>query len=212
MSLDLAMLTFKHPEGAEHAFANLARIPDDADWPHELAFVEHRRRGRLVIRGTFAGHYVDIDDESDVIGRDSVVGALTGAVVGAAFGPPGFAAGLVAGASIGGLAEAGHIPELHGELFDEIRKQVPEGHSAVILFAVPPHVDAMLEAFEGAGGVPFRHSVSAGAAAALESSVGETPLVAENRWRDVADTEEAAMQAEREAAERAARTADELPY
>jgi uncharacterized membrane protein len=174
------MLTFPHIEGAERAFADVRERADGAPWLHEVGFVEHHRNGRIVVRGTFAGHYVDIEDESDFMGRDTAIGALTGAILGAAFGPPGFAVGLVAGGSIGGVVQAGHIPELHGELFDEIRANVPEGSSAVVLVAVPEHVDAMVEAFEGTGGRLIRRSLSDDAVAALEAAVNAAPPVAQD--------------------------------
>jgi hypothetical protein len=41
----------------------------------EVAFIERRRRGRIVIRGTFAGRYLDVDDTGDALGRDTVIGS-----------------------------------------------------------------------------------------------------------------------------------------
>src|SRR3954453_11994808 len=32
-----------------------------------------------VVRGTFAGHYLDVDDVADAIGHDTAVGAVAGA-------------------------------------------------------------------------------------------------------------------------------------
>ena len=52
---------------------------------------------------------------------------------GAFFGPAGLAAGLVA-AVVGGAAQAG-IPDLHDAFFDEVRADVPQGSSAVMLAA-----------------------------------------------------------------------------
>ena len=46
------------------------------------------------MRGTFAGRYVDVDERGDVIGKRTAERALTRAVAGAFFGPPGFAVGL----------------------------------------------------------------------------------------------------------------------
>ncbi len=175
MSLDLALLVFPRIEGAEHAYADVLEEIGDAPWVHEIAFVEHHRRDRIVVRGTFAGRYVDIDDEADVIGKRTAEGALTGAIVGALFGPPGFAAGLVGGGAVGGLAEASHIPELHGTFFDEIRADVPEGSSAIVLLATPEHVDAMVEAFEGHGGELVRRHLTPKAAKAFEAAVAGSP-------------------------------------
>ncbi|HSD80975.1 MAG TPA: DUF1269 domain-containing protein, partial [Solirubrobacteraceae bacterium] len=147
----------------------------DVPWVHEIALVEHHRRDRLVVRGTFAGRYVDVDDQRDPIGRRTAEGALTGALAGALFGPPGLAVGLVGGGIAGGVAQAG-IPELHDALFDEVRADVPQGSSAVMLLAAPDHVDAMASAFEGRGGRLIRRHLSAGAARALEAAVAGRPL------------------------------------
>ena len=55
---------------------------------------------------------------------------------GAFFGPAGLAAGLVGGGMVGGAAQAG-IPDLHDAFFDEVRADVPQGSSAVMLLAAP---------------------------------------------------------------------------
>src|SRR3954453_12027017 len=86
-----------------------------------------------VVRGTFAGHYLDVDDVADVIGHDTAVGAVAGAVVGLAFGPPGLAVGLVGGGIAGGVRESStHTPEERGALFDEIRRDIPERSSGLV--------------------------------------------------------------------------------
>ena len=107
MSLDLTLMIFDHTEGAERAYADVMGAAGGAPWVHEIAFVEHHRKDRIVVRGTFAGRYVDVDDQGDLIGRRTAEGALTGAVVGAFFGPAGFAAGLVAGGAAGGPERVG---------------------------------------------------------------------------------------------------------
>ena len=53
--LDLAVIVFKHAEGADHAYADVLGEHGDASWVHEIALVEHHRHDRLVVRGTFAG-------------------------------------------------------------------------------------------------------------------------------------------------------------
>ena len=103
MSLDLALMIFDRIEGAERAYSDVIGAAHNAPWVHEIAFVEHHRHDRIVVRGTFAGRYLDLDDQGDVIGKRTAEGALTGAVAGAFFGPAGFAAGLVAGGAAGGL-------------------------------------------------------------------------------------------------------------
>jgi len=44
-------------------YGDAAGQASDDPWAKEVAFVEHHRRDRIVVRGTFAGHYVDADDE-----------------------------------------------------------------------------------------------------------------------------------------------------
>jgi uncharacterized membrane protein len=178
VALDLALVVYDHTNGAEKAYANAREKVGDAPWLHEVAFVERHKNDRVVMRGTFAGRYVDIDDEADPIGRDAAIGALTGAAVGLVFGPPGFAAGLVGGGAVGGLIEGSHVEELHGALFDEIRSDVPPDSSAEILLAAPNHVDGMLEALEDSGGKVIRRTLSDGAVQQLAAGVSVDPEAA----------------------------------
>jgi uncharacterized membrane protein len=129
------------------------------------------------MRGTFAGRYVDVDEQGDVIGKRTAEGALSGAVVGFFFGPAGLAVGLVAGGSAGGLSESNHAPHLHDALLDDVRAEVSEKSSAVLLLASPEHVDAMVAAFEGRGGRLVRHRLSPQATQALEGAVVGRPRV-----------------------------------
>lgn len=91
--------------------------------------------------------------------------------------PAGLAVGLVGGATAGGLAESRHTAHLHDVLIDEVRAEVPEKSSAVLLLAGPEHVDAMVAAFEGHGGRPVRHHLSPEGAQALEAAVAGRPRV-----------------------------------
>jgi len=126
-------------------------------WAHEVSFVEHHRHDRIVVRGTFAGRYVDVDERGDVIGKRTGEGALTGAVVGALFGPPGFAVGLVAGGAAGGVSVADRAPHLHDAFLDEVRAEVPAKSSALLLLAAPEHVEAMIAALDGHDARLVRH-------------------------------------------------------
>lgn len=174
--LDLALMIFKHVEGAERAFSN-API-GGAAWAREIAFVEHHRRDRIVIRGTFAGHYVDADDELEFIGSHTAAGAIGGGAVGALLGPAGLAAGLVAGGIAGGVAQERSGPHLRSALFDEVRGEVPERSSALLLLASAEHVDAMVRALDGQGGRLVRHHLTAEAASALQDAVADSPSAA----------------------------------
>ncbi len=94
------------------------------------------------------------------------------------FGPPGWAVGLVAGGAAGGLHEASHIPTLRGPGFDEIRKDVPENSSALLLVADPGDVDAMVSAFADMAGRLTRYHLSPEAYAELEAAVASSPPAA----------------------------------
>ena len=177
MSLDLALLVFHHIEGAERAYAGMLETSGPQPWVHEVSFVEHHRHDRIVVRGTFAGRYVDVDERGDVIGKRTGEGALTGAMVGLIFGPAGLAVGLVAGGAVGGMSESERAPHLHDTFLDEVRAEVPAKSSALLLLASPEHVDAMIAALEGHGGRLVRHHLTPDAARALEAAVAGAPRV-----------------------------------
>jgi hypothetical protein len=99
--VDAAVIAFHHIEGAEHEYASALERVAGAQWLRKVAFIEVHRNGRIVVRGTIAGHYVDIEDEGDLIGRDPALGAGIGVLVGLALGPPGWAAGGHTGELVG---------------------------------------------------------------------------------------------------------------
>jgi uncharacterized membrane protein len=177
-AVDFALLVFRHTEGAERAYSRVIEQHAQEPWAREVAFVEHHRHDRIVVRGTFAGHYVDADDEQNFVGRLTVEGALGGAAAGALLGPPGFAAGLVAGGLIGSVGEEHSGPKLRSALFDELRKVVSEDASAVILLAPAEEVDAMNAAFAGHDGRLTRHHLPPEAAEALRAAVADSPAAA----------------------------------
>jgi uncharacterized membrane protein len=176
--LDLAVMVFQHTEGAERAYADVPRGVDTAPWAQEVAFVEHHKHDRIVVRGEFGGRYIDADDDQEFLGRKTVDGALTGAIAGAVCGPPGFAAGLVGGGLAGSVLEERSGPKLRSAFFDEVRTDVPEGCSALVLLAAPEHVDGMIAALEGARGQLMRRRLTPEAAQALEDAVSGSPPAA----------------------------------
>jgi uncharacterized membrane protein len=178
MSLDLALIGFKGQSTAASEFGTLRdRAGNAAPWTSEVAIVEHHGNDRMSVRGTFASHYVDVEETDHVSQPRAAEGALTGAVVGVIFGPPGLAAGLVLGGIAG--AEAGKPTEVEpepGPLIDELRAAVPSGHSAIALLAEPAHVDALLSALhESDHAAVVRRSLTAEQATALIASVAAEP-------------------------------------
>jgi uncharacterized membrane protein len=176
--VDLALMVFEHTEGAEEAYSRAPHEVAGVSWGEEVAFVEHHRHDRLVVRGTFAGHYIDADDDQEFIGGKVVEGAAGGGLIGLLLGPAGLAAGFVAGGIAGGVSTEHSGPRLRSALLDELRSEVPEGSSAVILLGPPAHVDAMVEAFQGHGGRLVRHSLTPEAAAVLRAAVADSPMAA----------------------------------
>lgn len=172
---DIAVLVFPKPNGAEQAYAHAigrVRVPE---WAAEILFVEHHSRGRLVVRGTFAGHYLEVDDLGDAIGRDTAEGAIAGAVVGVLFGPVGIAVGFVAGGVAGGVEQAEDVAAPSGALFDQIRDEVPERSSALVIYAPPGDVDAMIAAFPDAPRAARRHQVAAAEQQDLQAAIAAAP-------------------------------------
>jgi uncharacterized membrane protein len=173
--MDAGVATFAGVHGAERAFATARDRTPAADWLRQSAFVEVHRDGRIVIRGTVLGRYVDIDGEGDLIGDDTATGAIAGAVAGFAFGPPAFATGLVGGATAGGIVEASHVPTLEGPGFDAVREQVPEGSSALVVIADSGDVRAMSDALAGAADTFTHYRLSPAAEAELRSALADAP-------------------------------------
>jgi uncharacterized membrane protein len=128
------------------------------------------------LRGTFAGHYVDVDEALHVSEQGTAAGFAAGAVVGALLGPVGLAAGMVAGAMIG--SQVGEPSETDSEprlLVDQLRAAVPRSGSAIVLIAAACDVDEMLTAIGDSGGEVIRETLTADQAAALQASLSATP-------------------------------------
>jgi len=125
---DIAVMTFPHLDGAERAYADALEADRGAAWLREVAFVEHHRHDHVLMRGTFAGRYLDVDAEGDAV-----------------------------------------------PMADEIHASVPEGSSALVIFAPPDDVTALADALAGAQGRLNRHHLSAATIGAIEASVADAP-------------------------------------
>jgi hypothetical protein len=130
--LSLAVLTFGRIEGAESAFANARAAAGQGPWVNEVAFVQAHRRGRILVRGTFAGHDLAIHD-----------------------------------------LERAQLSD--PRILSELRADVPEGSSAVVVLAPRDHVDAVVAAFAGRQTRTNRHQISALEAARLSAAVAPSP-------------------------------------
>jgi uncharacterized membrane protein len=190
MSLDLAVVKFEGEDTAVRSYAAAKAQAGDAPWMREVGFVEHHPSGRLVLRGTFAGHYLDVDESDRVSQTGAGIGAVAGGLVGVLLGPPGIAVGLLVGGIAG--AELGSPTDTEPEedakaLAKQLRATVPRASSAIVLIAAPADVDELLAAFGkdpaefGEDATPVRRTLSADEAAALEASLQAAPPAASER-------------------------------
>jgi uncharacterized membrane protein len=177
VDLELARVLFDGENGAVEGFAAAReRSGEDAQWVREVGFAEHHHNGHLVVRGSFAGHYLDYDEADHVSEKGAGEGALTGGVVGILLGPPGIAVGLVLGGIIGSLAGKPSDPEPEPEpLVGQLRSLVPRSCSAIILIATARDVDEMLSALGDGARDTIRRTLSADDAAALETALSSAP-------------------------------------
>jgi uncharacterized membrane protein len=176
-AIEFALVRFDDLGAASTTFGNVrSRSGQDAPWISKAGLVEHHHNGHWVLRGTFAGHYLDIDEALHVSERGSIEGFFGGAALGALLGPPGLAAGMVLGAIIGSQTgqpnELDHAPRLLGQ---ELQDYLPSAGSAIAIIAEKDHIDEMLTAVQASGGDAIRHCLSAEQIAALEMSLSSTP-------------------------------------
>lgn len=178
MDLDFAMLSFDGINSAAEAFGAARYRPGTpATWTSDVGFVEHHENGHLVLRGTFAGHYVDADEALHFSGRGAAEGAGIGFVIGALLGGPlGLAIGTVAGGTFG--SQAGTPSETDTEpqaLADRLRSAVPRSGSAIVLIAPAEDVDEMIAAIGETNGRLIRRTLSPEEVAAVQASLSDSP-------------------------------------
>ena len=177
MSLDVAVAQFDGEGTAVRRYAAAREGPGtDPGWTHKVGFVEHHRNGRLLLRGTFAGHYLDVDESDRVSQKGAGEGAVAGGLVGVLLGPAGFAVGLTLGALMG--SRAGQASDVEAEpeaLAEQLRAAVPRSSSAIVLIADPPDVDEMVAALGASAQGITRETLTAEQQAALEASLSTAP-------------------------------------
>jgi hypothetical protein len=176
MSLDVAIVSFHGQDGAAGAFADMKKRSADAEWTLQVGLVEHNHGGHLTLRGVFAGHCVDDDEEDPASEGGAGKGALIAAVLGAALGPARIASGVTvggaAGSALGKPSELETEPQL---LVDRLRIVVPRGCSAMVMIASPENVDAMLSALAPEPMNTIRRALRSDEMSTLESSLGPPP-------------------------------------
>ncbi len=178
MGLDLAIAHYKGEGTAVEVYAAAKGAAPTARWLAEVGFVEHHHSGRLLLRGTFAGHYLDVDESDRVSEKGVGAGAVAGGLVGALLGPAGIAVGLVVGGALGSHVRSGSAGEDEPQaLAEQLRAAVPPSSSALVLIAQDEDVTDMLSAVGESAESVIRQSLSEQQASELEASLSAAPKV-----------------------------------
>ena len=177
MSLELALAQFDGQGTAvEEYTAAKDRSAHDAAWLKEVGFVEHHHNDRLLLRGTFAGHYLDVDENDRITQKGAGVGAVAGGLAGVLIGPVGIALGILIGGAIGAHAgtptDSEPEPE---ELVERLRAAVPTSSSAIVLVGAAAHIDEMVAALAYSPQNLTRRELTDAQEAALQAAVNSAP-------------------------------------
>jgi uncharacterized membrane protein len=174
MALESVVVAFDGDNTASVRFADARdQAGSDAPWSRDVGLVEHHHSGRLLLRGMFGGHYVDVDESDHVSQRGAGEGAVVGGLIGVLAGPAGIALGLLVGGLVGSQTGAPSDVEAEPrELAERLRAAVPRGCSAIVLIAQAGEIDEMLRALGDGTEPKLREPVSDAQAATLEASLG----------------------------------------
>jgi uncharacterized membrane protein len=186
MSLDAVLVRFDGEGTAVLRYADAKdrlgpprRDQGQPDWTRDVGFIERRHNGRMRLRGTFVGHYLDVD-ESDAVSEGGLrEGAATAGLIGVLGGPPGIAVGILLGGVIG--AQVGHSREVEAEpdaLAALLREAVPRSSSAIVMVSSAAEIDELVAALEPSAADAVRRTLSDEDTAALEASLEQAPPAA----------------------------------
>lgn len=177
VGLEVALARFDGEGTAVQKYAAAkARAEHGAAWIQEVGFVERHHDGRLLLRGTFAGHYLDVDEGDRFSQKGAGEGAIAGGLVGALLGPAGIALGLIVGGAIGAHTGAPTDTEAEPEeLAEQLRAAVPRSSSAIVLVAAAADVDEMVAALGDSEQDLNRRELTEEQGAALQASLAAAP-------------------------------------
>jgi uncharacterized membrane protein len=177
VSLELALVRFDGEGTAvEEYSAAKGRSAGEGAWLKEIGFVEHHHNGRLLLRGRFAGHYLDVDENDRIAQKGAAKGAVAGGLFGVLLGPLGIALGVVVGGAIG--AHAGTPTDTEPEpeeVAERLRSAVPRSSSALVLVAEAADVDDMVTALGDSARDLTRRELTEAQEAALQASLSSAP-------------------------------------
>ena len=145
--LGFAFVRFDGAGTAASRFAAACERCGGVPWLREVGVVQRHRDGHLVIRGSFAGRYVDLDESDHVSEPGGQRDALIGGVVEVLLEPPGIAVGLMLGGAVGCEAAAPTEAEREGSaLAERLRARLAPGTSSLLMLAGPVEVAEILDA------------------------------------------------------------------
>jgi uncharacterized membrane protein len=183
MSLEVAVILFTGEGEAVKRYADArdrstqpGTLGEAPAWTRDVGFVERHHSGHLLLRGVFAGHYLDVDENDHVSQKGTAEGAVGGAIVGLLGGPPGIAVGFLAGALIG--AQHGQPSDAETEpeaLAAQLREAIPPSSSAIVMFAPGAEIDEVLGLLGDAAANVVRRVLSSEETASLEASLESAP-------------------------------------
>lgn len=168
MTLELGLFKFPGIHDAQATLAELRTGPlQDEPWLAEVGYIERHRTGRVSLRATWHGEDFE-EEEGEVPFIASVLGGLTGALLGFFIGPammiPTALAGGVAGGAMGALDEFSK----EDSLYDDLKARLGRGTSALLLLAAPEHVEKLAQALEAKSPEVLRRAASPELVARLE--------------------------------------------
>lgn len=133
--LAYALAWFQGEGGAATAFAAACETWGGVPWLHKLVVAEHHPNGRIALRGTLAGQYLEIDGSHRFPATGSGDHALFADLLEALQSPSGLAVGTVGGASVGlPMGSRSDAEPDPSRLVERLRKAVPRRSSVL-----PPH-------------------------------------------------------------------------
>lgn len=187
LRMDVALVAFDGVDTAAYAYADARdRSGPNGHWQDRVGLIEHHEDGHLVLRGTFAGHYVDVDEAAHTSEEGAAKGWRKGALAGFLLTPAGFAVGCVLGAAIG--SQEGEASEKDREptlLAEKLRSAVPLSGSAVVLAAEARVVDEMRGAFRLDDAQVTRRSLSEDELAVIEVALSDDPVADRSSGRPI---------------------------
>ncbi|HXB16225.1 MAG TPA: DUF1269 domain-containing protein [Solirubrobacteraceae bacterium] len=180
MSLEVVVLRFEKESDAVQRFARARdatpRWEPEPRWTRDVGFVERHHSGRLLLRGSFAGHYLDFDENDDFSQKDAGEGAVAGGLIGVLGGPPGIAVGLLVGGLLGGNLGSPDERESEPEAFVErLRAALPPESSALVMIAAPAEIDELLAAIGDGASDTVRRALDDEQTAAVQAALSAAP-------------------------------------